>query len=174
MTVVLQRPERQDDGVNERVSTRCSSSAAVTAAAFAHSRRTPATADWLTAMQRSTVEGAVSRNGGPFSVVLYALTTAGKEPTATLERVRAYAAAQGWRVADAVFDDCGMTDPNERAGWTKALGLLRSAHAQGVVTVDRSAVSTNDPEYEQALRWLQDHRSFLEHVPLGWRPAIRT
>jgi hypothetical protein len=120
------------------------------------------------------MEHAVNRNGEPFSVVVYALTTAGRQPTVALERARAYAADNGWRVAAAVFDDCGMTEPFERDAWNEALRMLRSAHAQGVVTVDRSAVSTNDAEYEQVLLWLQDHHSFLEHVPASWHPSVDT
>ncbi|BBA96091.1 hypothetical protein RVR_1231 [Actinacidiphila reveromycinica] len=140
-------------------------------AARAQARRSSGSPDWLAALQRATVEHAVSRSGEPFVVVLYALTTAGRQPTASLERARMYAAEKGWRIAGAAFDDCGMTEPNERPAWNQALRLLRGARAQGIVTVDRSSVSTNDTEYEQALLWLQDRRSFLEHVPIDWHPS---
>jgi hypothetical protein len=173
MAVALNKPQRDTGTTDRQVDNRCARSGPRVPVPTARAPHPLVASERLSALRRSTFDLAVKCSGGPFSVVLYALTTSGKEPTATLERVRAYATAQGWRVADVAFDDCGMTEPNERAGWTKALGLLRSAHAQGVVTVDRSAVSTNDAEYEQVLRWLQDRRSFLEHVPLGWRPIHR-
>jgi hypothetical protein len=122
-------------------------------------------------LRRVVYENAVNRGGEPFSVVVYALTTTGRRPTSALARAEAYAHDRGWRVIREVFDDYGVTNPRERHGWAGTLSLIRGAHAQGVVTVDQSAVSDVGSEYEQALLWLLDHFSFLAHVPAEWSSA---
>lgn len=120
-------------------------------------------------MRRLSFESAVRRTGGRFSVVVYALTTAGNMPESSLDRAEQYARSCGWRVVQKIYDDCGMTEPTQRPGWREVLSLIRGASAQGVVTVDSSSVSSAPGEYEGELRWLLEHLSFLAHVPGDWR-----
>ncbi|MFF3460518.1 hypothetical protein ACFYXH_40845, partial [Streptomyces sp. NPDC002730] len=103
----------------------------------------------------------------PFTVIVYALTNVrGERPVRALERAQAYARYMRWRVvAGSFYDDCGMTDPMERPDLTRALRAVAGGFAQGIVTVDRAAVSAADGEYENALTFLRDHHSFLAHVP---------
>jgi hypothetical protein len=117
---------------------------------------------------RASVEAAAVGAGGGFKAVVYALTC-GNEPVGTLARVKAYAVHRGWEVSRSLHDTCGMTDPVERPGWLEAMRLVAGGFAQVVVTLDRSAVSCSDVEYEEALAGLRTYRSFLAHVPADWQ-----
>jgi hypothetical protein len=115
-------------------------------------------------LRRSTVEGAITRNGAPYKVVVYALVLHGEDPADILGVAEAYALQRGWRVIGRLSDESGRAQPWEREGWRQALKTLRGGFGQGVVTVDRTAVSVADEPYEQTLHWLLDHFSFVEHV----------
>ncbi|MGW3627806.1 hypothetical protein [Streptomyces sp. NPDC000880] len=115
-------------------------------------------------LRRTTVEGAITRNGAPYKVVAYALVPRGEDPAGALALAEAHALQRGWRVIGQLSDEYGRAHPWERAGWRQTLKTLRGGFGQGVVTVDRTAVSAADDQYEQTLHWLLDHFSFVEHV----------
>jgi hypothetical protein len=126
----------------------------------------------LDALRRTVYEEAMAnREKGAVSVVLYALTTVGKNPDEALSRAKAYADQMGWRTANVLFDDCGMTAPATRDGWRKAIDHVAGGYAHGILTVNRSAVGASDSEYEQVLQWLRLRVVFLAHVPQQWRPS---
>ncbi|WP_225637450.1 hypothetical protein [Streptomyces solaniscabiei] len=121
---------------------------------------------------RSTLEAAVPHPQSPYKVVLYAITTVG-DPAPSLAAAEAYAHDCGWCVVDRFVDVTAATQPWARDGWNKVLAKLRGGFAQGVVTDDRSAVSDADEPYEQTLRWLFDHFSFVAHArPRPTAPAV--
>ncbi|MET9105652.1 recombinase family protein [Streptomyces zhihengii] len=105
-----------------------------------------------------------------FRVVPYALTVHPVAPSATLQRVRAYAAFRGWRVVrDGLWDNGGMDRPDARDGWMEALSLVRNGVADGIVTFDAAAVSALPSEYAAVLDELQNRAGFLAHVPPNWK-----
>jgi hypothetical protein len=118
----------------------------------------------LRALRRSTVDGAITRKGAPYKVVVYALVPHGEDPADALAVAESYALQRGWRVIGRLSDESGHAQPWNRAGWRQALKALRGGFGQGVVTIDRTAVSVADEPYEQTLHWLLDHFSFVEHV----------
>lgn len=115
-------------------------------------------------LRRSTLDTAVTRPGSPYKVVLYATATAGEDPAPALTLAESYSHERGWRVVGRFVDEAADTLPWTREEWPKALRTLRGGFAQGLVTVDRSAVSAADEPYEQTLIWLLDHFSFVQHV----------
>ncbi|MFE9679479.1 hypothetical protein ACFYO5_36145 [Streptomyces sp. NPDC006259] len=86
------------------------------------------------------------------------------EPACALAAAEAYAYDRGWHVVGRYVDATTDTQPWTRAEWPKVLRQLRGGFAQGVVTDGRSAVSAADEPYEQTLRWLCDHFSFIVHA----------
>lgn len=115
-------------------------------------------------LRRSTIDAAVTKPGAPYKVVLYATATAGEDPAPALMMAETYSQERGWRVIGRFVDEATDTPPWTREEWPKALRTLRGGFAQGLVTVDRSAVSPVDEPYEQTLHWLLDHFSFVAHV----------
>lgn len=128
-------------------------------------------------LRRSTLEIAVGRADAPYKVLLYAAVPTGEDPAPSLELAEAYAVEHGWRVTDRLVDRVATPEPWARQQWRCALKALRGGFAQGIVTVDRSAVSAADEPYEQTLHWMLDHFSFVAHVwprPLRRAPASLT
>ncbi|MFJ4623651.1 hypothetical protein [Streptomyces sp. NPDC088812] len=123
-------------------------------------------------LSRSTLDIAITRPGAPFKVVVYA-NAPGGDPSRSLSAAEAYALDCGWHVVGRFVDVTTDTQPWERQEWPKVLRKLRGGFAQGVVTDDRSAVSVTDEPYEQTLRWLFDHFSFVAHArPRPAAPAV--
>lgn len=128
----------------------------------------------LAAMRKSIQEAAVRPRTG-FKVVMYALTTSDHAPTQTIGRLRAYAGEMNWRVHPTVFYDSQATaDPLGRPAWTRAVSIVAGGFAQGVVTLDRAVVSTDERRYEEALNLFRDFQSFLAHVPHDWQQSHPT
>lgn len=122
--------------------------------------------------RRGLYEAALEPPAG-FTVVVYALASLNDEPRGRLQHLRAYAAHRGWRLhRESLWDCCGLTRPLDRTSWLRALELVAGGLVQGIVTLTRSAVSTNDAEYERALDHLGTYRAFLEHVPCEWQPDL--
>jgi hypothetical protein len=118
----------------------------------------------LSRLRQSTFDTAVNRADATYKVVLYASVAAGHDPFQALALAEEYAQERGWQVVARLTDDATDAKPWEREEWREILKALRGGFAQGVVTVDRSAVSPADEPYEQTLRWLLDHFSFVAHV----------
>lgn len=118
----------------------------------------------LSRLRRSTFDTAVSRADATYKVVLYASVATGLDPCPALDLAEEYAHKQRWQVVARFADAATYARPWEREEWREILKALRGGFAQGVVTVDRSAVSPADEPYEQTLRWLLDHFSFVAHV----------
>jgi hypothetical protein len=116
---------------------------------------------------RSTLDAAIALPEAPYKVLLYANTMV-DEPDRALAAAETYAHDRGWRVVGHFVDATAETQPWTRSEWPKVLRQLRGGFAQGVVTDGRSAVSAADESYEQTLRWLSDHFSFIAHA----RPAL--
>ncbi|MGW0825213.1 hypothetical protein [Streptomyces sp. NPDC002845] len=115
-------------------------------------------------LRRAAMDAAVRREGARYQVVVYAVVPAGDDPAAALELAEAYARERDWCVIDRLVDEPGNSRPWAREEWRRVLKALRGGFAQGVVTIDRSAVSLADEPYEQTLHWLLDHFSFVAHV----------
>lgn len=123
--------------------------------------------------RRRDLLAALSEPENGFKVVAYALTTVHHVPTNTLGRVRAYAAHKGWRVhSEPLWDGCGMTRPLERTEWQRAERLVAGGYVHGILTLDQSAVSTDNGEYEEVLNRLESRPAFIAHVPPEWRPSV--
>ncbi|MDX3321155.1 hypothetical protein PV415_30050 [Streptomyces sp. ME03-5684b] len=120
----------------------------------------------LVQLYRSTLDAAIALPEAPYKVLLYANTMV-DEPAHALAAAETYAYDRGWCVVGRFVDATTDTQPWTREEWPKVLRQLRGGFAQGVVTDGRSAVSTADEPYEQTLRWLSDHFSFIAHA----RPA---
>jgi hypothetical protein len=124
----------------------------------------------LSQLCRSTLDTAIALPAMPYKVLLYANTMAG-EPSRALAAAETYAQDRGWHVVGRFVDVTPDTQPWERTEWPKILRKLRGGFAQGVVTADRSAVSPADEPYEQTLRWLSDHFSFIAHATASPRTS---
>lgn len=104
-----------------------------------------------------------------FVVATYALAGAEK-PSVALARLHAYALEQGWRVYRQPFWDCaGSPRPMDRIGWRKAERLIVAGFIHGIVTASEATVSPAPAEYEQVLERFESRRTFLAHMPHGWR-----
>lgn len=89
-----------------------------------------------------------------------------------MERLRAYVQHRQWRLHPAaLWDTCGPINPQDRPGWSRALGLVLSGFAQGIVTLDPQAVSSDVGQYVAALEDFRAFQGFLAHVPHAWSPA---
>ncbi|MFE0725092.1 hypothetical protein ACFW4O_19130 [Streptomyces mutabilis] len=117
----------------------------------------------LVQLCRSTLDAAIALPEAPYKVLLYANTMV-DEPAQALAAAETYAHDRGWHVVGRFVDATPDTQPWTREEWPKVLRQLRGGFAQGVVTDGRSAVSTADEPYEQTLRWLSDHFSFIAHA----------
>ncbi|MFP1628864.1 hypothetical protein ACLB9X_27655 [Streptomyces sp. 5K101] len=115
-------------------------------------------------LRRTAVDTAITKPGAPFKVVLYATAPAGQDPAPALTLAERYSHERGWHVVGRFVDEAADTPPWTREEWPKALRTLRGGFAQGLVTIDRTAVSPADEPYEKTLHWLLDHFSFVAHV----------
>lgn len=126
----------------------------------------------LGARQREQLAGALARRRGPVKVVLYAMASSESAVSDRLERTRAYALSQGWKIAGAFSDDPDVEAPEGLPGWAEASSAVTRGFANGILTLDRSSLSIADDDvYETVLDWLNERGSFLAHVPTEWRPS---
>ncbi|MFG3151344.1 hypothetical protein ACGF7W_04780 [Streptomyces sp. NPDC048219] len=118
----------------------------------------------LRRLHRATLGSAVGCTGTPFKVVLYASVPPGRDPSLQWHTAEVYAQLQGWLIVNRFADHRPAGQPSTRAQWYQALNALRGGFAQGVVTTDAHAVPLVDNAYEQTLRWLLDHFSFVVYA----------
>ncbi|MEW1550489.1 hypothetical protein [Streptomyces tsukubensis] len=92
------------------------------------------------------------RTGTPaLRVILYVLTTVGKDPGGHFTELQGLAARSPWTVTGRASDSCGDSDPPLRPGWTQALKLIATGRADAVASVSRTAISPHPGPYLQAL-----------------------
>lgn len=125
----------------------------------------------LGARQREQLAGVLARRRGPIKVVLYAMVSSRFGVGDGMEQAQAYAVSQGWRIAGAFSDDLDVGGAEELPGWARASSAVARGFANGILTLDRSSLSLDDNTYESVLDWLNEHGSFLVHVPVAWHPS---
>ncbi|XVV38440.1 hypothetical protein ACQPXT_34935 [Streptomyces sp. CA-100214] len=118
----------------------------------------------LRRLHRATLGSAVGCTGTPLKVVLYASVPPSSDPSFEWRAAEVYAQLQNWRIVNRFADHRAAGRPSTRAQWHQALKALRGGFAQGVVTTDADAVPLADNAYEQTLRWLLDHFSFVVYA----------
>ncbi|WP_416975805.1 recombinase family protein [Streptomyces sp. 4F14] len=115
------------------------------------------------AVLRKLQERALTRvlaNGRVPRVCLYA-------EERSLETVRAFAEARGWRAGHWYSDDCSQSAYADRPGWGLVRQQIRSGRADGVVMPAHFDVGRD--EYAEELAWFSAHLAFVAVVEGGRR-----
>ncbi|KOU53983.1 hypothetical protein [Streptomyces sp. WM6378] len=102
----------------------------------------------------------------PRRVVTYVRTLPDVDPKPMQALLRVEAARRGWEVRKwhELVDACGPQAPQACEQWLKARKLLHEGFADGVLVLDRSHISRNDPEYEVELRFVHERQCFTALV----------
>ncbi|MGW0764461.1 hypothetical protein [Streptomyces sp. NPDC002676] len=94
-------------------------------------------------------------------IIAYGLRSAGGQIDHTLASVRRLIEEQGYDVVHELTDVHAPHAPLTRRGWEKARRLVSTGFADGIAVLNREAISVDDNEYEEELRWLGERPALL-------------
>lgn len=130
---------------------------------------------WVSLMGRTGLDGApapvscgaASLDAPPRTVyeepgvVLYACASSAIAAELVLARSRRYAVEHRWEVVAEFADTTGVAPATRRRGFQRALHLIETGQAHGLVTRYRAMAAPTDDEYAQLTARLARFRAFL-------------
>jgi hypothetical protein len=94
-------------------------------------------------------------------IIAYALRRADGQVDHTMASVRRLIEEQGYDVVQELTDVHSPHAPLTRRGWEEARRLVSTGYADGIAVLNREAISVEDNEYEEELRWFGERPALL-------------